>query len=213
MNRPIRGLFALLFCFAAAMASAQTTLNTDLSLSVNISPSTHLAPGQVGTITLMFRNNGPTAVSPAVARGFATPEVIFAPSEELGTAQFILTEPPQPGTCNTNSEALDTLPLTTYLLGFGVGPLGAGESAVCTLGIEAGPAAEGSTRLTFELRDLRSEFFSDLDNSNNSTLLALTFGPPRPQPIPLGSVASWFLLSAALGLLAARRFAGKRVGW
>lgn len=178
--------------FASTVCCAQATTNADLSVTAALSTGNRILPGTSGRLILTIHNNGP---GPAQATFLVSSFYLLGPGES-----FYLFHAPEEPPCSMYFDDLAPLPGDPVILAATInhpGPIPAGQSVTCTIGIGAWSDAHGSTQLSFRVFH-GSTGFVDPVSSNNAVSLDLEFESPS---VPTTTTTGALLLLMLLGLM------------
>lgn len=193
MRSRLHAALLALLCLAAFCCQAQPTRIADLSLKVELEPDLPLQPGTTATLTFRFTNSGPDDL-PAVGAGSSGYEHL--------DFEVISLFPTPPSICQMYFDDLPGPPgQPSYLVAtVFAGPVGAGETKVCTVALRIAPTASGSMPLEFYATDGQA-FLDDPVRANNRVALALGFGGLNAAPITVPTDSPYFLFLLLAGFV------------
>lgn len=190
---------AFLLVLLGVDVRAQSSL--DIELMATLNPPVFYPPGTQGTLTITVRNNGPAA-SPGTS--VATNHfLVNGPDENILVFPTAATAPctfvvdvltPAPG----QSEAV------TAIIGFG--PLAAGASRTCTVGVLSQARASGTHELQLRAGGI-APGITESNPSNNAVTFRLLLSSVVPLPVPAVGQSTTLLLVLLMMAIATRKLA------
>ncbi|GAA0722092.1 hypothetical protein [Dokdonella soli] len=192
---------ATVWAIVTNVAQAQIVIPSDIGVTLSVTPSTNLAPGEQMNVTLSVTNYGPERVDVFSLRSSDILDALslVRNSNDCALHTYLFTDP----------TGRPTSSLLQWNVTLGGGPtfFNVGETITCHFKLALAAQAPQSLSLSFGF-----PFFADINPDNDTASVQLQRAavlPPAPIPV-LSPVTQWLLAGLLVATAGARRARLKR---